>query len=53
MVSIMEIWDGYFKDGKIEQALKAYNRAWKLNDQNAAVYASKIPLFATTGVVNS
>lgn len=33
--------DGYFKDGKIEQALKAYNRAWKLNNQNAAVYSSR------------
>ncbi len=33
--------DGYLKDGKMKQALKAYNRAWKLNDKNAAVYASR------------
>ena len=33
--------DGYFQDGKYQQSLKAYNRAWKLNDQNAAVYASR------------
>ena len=33
--------DGYLKDGKTAQALKAYNRAWKLNDKNAAVYASR------------
>lgn len=33
--------DGYFKDGKPQQALKAYQQAWKLNDKDAAVYASR------------
>ena len=33
--------DGYFKDGKIVQAVQAYNRAEKLNPQQAEVYASR------------
>lgn len=33
--------DGYFKDGKIKQALTAYNRALKINPGNTAVYASR------------
>lgn len=33
--------DGYFKDGKIEQALKAYNKAAKLNPDLTDVYASR------------
>lgn len=33
--------DGYFRDGKTEQAFKAYNRAEKLNPDRAEVYASR------------
>lgn len=33
--------DGYFKDGKLQQALKAYNRAQRLNPDNPAVYSSR------------
>ena len=33
--------DGYFKDGKPQQALKAYNRAIELNPANLEAYASR------------
>ena len=33
--------NGYFKDGKLKQAVQAYNHAEKLNSQDAEVYASR------------
>ena len=33
--------DGYFKDGKIEQALKAYDKALALNPDRTDIYASR------------
>ena len=33
--------DGYFTDGKTEQALKAYNKALKLNPENVKVYSAR------------
>ncbi len=33
--------DGYLKDGNAPKAIAAYNRAEKLNAQNAAVYSSR------------
>ena len=33
--------DGYFKDGKTEKALASYNKALRLNDKDASLYASR------------
>lgn len=41
--------DGYFKDGQTQKALSAYNRAARLNPDNAAVYASRGAAYFFTG----
>ena len=33
--------DGYFADGKTQQALKAYNKALQLNPDNGKIYAAR------------
>ena len=33
--------NGYFKDGKPQKALAAYNKALKINAQDGAIYASR------------
>lgn len=33
--------DGYFQDGKIQQALRAYDRALRINPDNGAAYAAR------------
>ncbi len=41
--------DGYFKDGKAQKALAAYNRALKLNPENGSVYAARGAAYFFTG----
>ncbi len=41
--------DGYFKDGKPQQALEAYNRALELNPDNLEGYASRGSVYFFTG----
>ena len=41
--------DGYFKDGKPQQALQAYNRALALNPDNLEAYASRGSVYFFTG----
>ena len=41
--------DGYFQDGKPQQALKAYDRALELNPDNLTGYASRGAVYFFTG----
>lgn len=41
--------DGYFQDGKPQQALAAYNRALELNPDNGGVYAARGAAYFFTG----
>lgn len=44
--------DGYFQDGKPQQALKAYSRAIELNPDNLTGYASRGAVYFFTGDYN-
>ena len=41
--------DGYFADGKPQQALTAYNKALRLNPENGKVYAARGAAYFFTG----
>ncbi len=45
--------DGYFKDGKPQKALAAYNRALKLNPDNGSIYAARGAAYFFTGDYNA
>lgn len=44
--------DGYFQDGKPQQALKAYDRAIELNPDNLTAYASRGAVYFFAGDYN-